>query len=185
MKELGMDSDSHLILCKQCCRWIKRLPPTFEFNDLYNEGWIVHQKCLTFYNGGLGTKYTTLYWAWLENRFADISKHESIRNKREAAVDDEFDCQDFAAPADSLLMLKQFIDAVSLIYPSIADMVVNGIPEELFTACRKQTRVNRHKRGWDVVCGEFRLNIGMVEKFFGVSLKKLRPMFYNRVERLH
>jgi len=158
------------------------LPQTYEFGDLYNEGWIVYEKCLRSFDPNSGTKFSTFFWKGLNDRFYTIARAEWLRHKgRDNSVETEC-ASSTDAPQDRQTMVKQFVDAVCLISPGFADLVANGVPEELFRFCRRSTRCYRKKRGWDVLCGEFRLNAGMVEKFFRVPIRKLRPVYYNSVE---
>ena len=177
-----LTGDLHRMLCARCNYWIHRFPGTTEFGDLYNEGWIVFNRCLEKYDPSCGTKFSTFFWKGLNDRFFSLSRQEWGRQHGRISENDMASVKSSDVLPDRQVMVKQFVDAVSQISPEFADMVVNGVPEELFRLCRRSIRAYRCKRGWDVACGEFKLNVGMVRKFFNVSFRKLRPMYYNSVE---
>ena len=157
--------------------WIKFIPnrSCLEFEDLVQECYLEHVKAQKRFDESKGVKYTTYLYKALWWRCSAIAKTELKYKNR------EFDNplpQKPSVPEDDYLVYEG-IWALSLLSKSFADMIINGIPDTLFKHLRQHAEDIKERNGWKNGFRTFRLNKTIVERFFGISISKLRHCYYN------
>lgn len=182
--------------------WADRMPPSsiYGADDLIQEGFIVRMEMERDkkFNPDEGTRFSTFLWTACVWHFNFLRKMELRRvdGRVEIAVPDDEDdgLEQFEQIVTSQaqlhidrtgiedqVMLSQALYHMAQISQEFVDMIVNGIPQELYFLAKNHERMKRFKNGWPILDGCFRVNKSMIEKFFGIDLKKLRGLFYNNV----
>ena len=167
-------ADTVKALAWRCWR---KLPNNSKYGieDLEQEGWVIFSKLRRRRLRHDGASFSTLLKISIVRRYSSLLRDE-YKNKRSKNVSLPPDVIEGMAVApgpspDSYLEAKELLRELSKICPELADVILNGIPDELLREARRRNRSLALKRGWSAT--NMRLIFGEkeMEKFFGISIK--------------
>lgn len=150
--------------------------------DLVGEGWIVYLRCKKTFDPCLGVKFTTYLHNSLDRKFKQIL--DSTRRKKRdndsiSFVDEAFNGSSYFTCQERLLMVLQAIEALSEVSSDFACMITDEVPKGLFIKAKQNMRAKKLRSSAENSTVKLVFTKKMIEKFFGVSLKKLKALVYN------
>jgi hypothetical protein len=157
-------------------RWSRKFPDfsLIEYNDLYQIGWNLHLKLLDklkrkkniernmfkYYNGYLYVSLNHEFKRLLKREYIYREYIEINGNKSK----EETICTEPKQEIDA--MVFEFLEAVSEMSQDFVDLIVKGIPRDLFDICTEHVRILRKKQnGWSENGGMFKINLMNLNKF--------------------
>lgn len=160
---------------------LRRLPVgSWDIDDLEQEGRIIFIK-LKRKRINDKAKFGTLFYSHLMSRYQNIVR-DTWRSKRCAQknytlmynIEDQI--QDNRPNQEDELSKKEIIQKISEINPDFADMLANGVSEELFKLAKHEARLKalRNKRK----VGAIMFTKKIIEKFFGCNLNKILEIIH-------
>lgn len=160
--------------------WIKRMPigSMNKSDDLVQECYIIDILSLKKYDPNSGVPQHLYSFRAINWHLSNLCAKEWENRLPITDIDcmEEICCNSPSPEHQAFIM--EIVDRIGAECPGIADMILNGIPVELFRIVRAQQRIKNSKFGKSQLNSVFKLKKNHIEEYFGINFSKLAEKFY-------
>ncbi len=174
-------------LAKRC---YKRLPRSalviYDYESLFNEGWVVCLKCKEKFNPSINVEFSTYLWTALVWRYSNILRDERRRHQNSVRYKKHFKsthhCGIDVNDPERQMIISEAIQLLAESSKELSMVIIDGIPKELFYILRREMRKRMKEDGKTATEGFYRMKRKIISKFFNVNLAEIKPSVYNIIE---
>jgi hypothetical protein len=154
---------------------MKRLPPEslLELGDFVQEGYSVVREMEPSYDPEQSKFTTYIFWPLIK-RFQNMVRDEHQHYGNLVEYNDGLNCN--SGCAQDQCRITRVLNAISILaedHPELADLIINGVPDDLLIFAKADMRSKCLRLGRDPSNCQVRFNRNLLAGYCGISERKL------------